>query len=138
MATTRGQQQPFQPMFQATPHFGHMAEQMQRCIQECLSCYSVCEQTLAHCLKKGGKHAAPELMKSLVDCAESCRMSAAMMSRESAFHARHCMLCADICKACEEACEEFPDDAQMKACADACRSCSEACRAMGSSAGAHA
>jgi hypothetical protein len=73
-------------------------------------------------------------MKALVDCAESCRMSAAMMSRESNFHARHCALCADICKACEEACEEFPDDAQMKACADACRSCFEACRAMGARA----
>jgi hypothetical protein len=129
MATT--QSAGFQAAFQSTPHFGHMAAQMQRCIEECLSCFSVCEQTLAHCLKKGGKHAAPELMKALVDCAESCRMSAAMMSRESSFHARQCALCADICKACEEACEEFPDDAQMKACADACRSCFEACRQMG-------
>lgn len=133
MASTRGQQ-PFQPMFEGTPHFGHMGEQMQRCIQECLSCFSVCSQTLSHCLRKGGKHAAPELAKVLVDCAESCQLSAAMMSRESAFHARHCMLCADICKACEEACEEFPDDAQMKACADACRACSAACRAMGARA----
>jgi hypothetical protein len=133
MATAQSQQT-FQPMFQATPHFGHMAEQMQRCIQECLSCFSVCEQTLAHCLKKGGKHAAPDLVKLLVDCAESCRMSAAMMSRESAFHARHCALCADICKACEEACEEFGSEAQMKACADACRSCAAACRSMGAHA----
>jgi hypothetical protein len=131
MATTQGQ---YQPAFHATPHFGHMAEQMQRCIDECLSCFSVCEQTLAHCLKKGGKHAAPDLVKLLVDCAESCRMSAGMMSRESAFHARHCMLCADICKACEEACEEFGNDAQMKACADACRSCAESCRTMGAHA----
>jgi hypothetical protein len=129
MATTTGSQG-FQAAFQGSPHFGHMGEQMQRCIQECLSCFSVCEQTLAHCLRKGGKHAAPELVKVMVDCAESCRMSAAMMSRESAFHARHCGLCADICKACEEACEEFAGDAQMKACADACRSCADACRQM--------
>ncbi len=73
-------------------------------------------------------------MKALFDCAESCRMSAAMMSRESRFHARHCALCADVCKACEEACEAFPDDAQMKACADACRACFQACRAMGAHA----
>ncbi|ACL64298.1 protein of unknown function DUF326 [Anaeromyxobacter dehalogenans 2CP-1] len=129
MATTTGTQG-FQAAYQGTPHFGHMAEQMQRCIQECLSCFSVCEQTLAHCLRKGGRHAAADLVKVMVDCAESCRMSAAMMSRESAFHARHCELCADICKACEEACEEFGGDAQMKACADACRSCAEACRQM--------
>jgi hypothetical protein len=137
MATTTRRQQLFQPTFQATPHFGHMAEQMQRCIQECLSCFSTCEQTLAHCLKKGGKHAATDLVKVLMDCAESCRISASMMSRESAFHARHCAFCADVCKACEEACEAFGDEAQMKACADACRSCSESCRSM-STMGAHA
>jgi hypothetical protein len=43
-------------------------------------------------------------------------------------------MCADVCKACEESCEQFPDDAQLKACADACRSCAEACRAMGAMA----
>lgn len=133
MATTHGQQT-YQPTFHTTPHFGHMAEQMQRCIDECLSCFSVCEQTLTHCLKKGGKHAAPDVVKLLVDCAESCRMSAAMLSRESAFHAQHCSLCADICKACEAACEELGNDAQMKACADACRSCHDACRSMGAHA----
>jgi hypothetical protein len=130
MATTTSQHG-FEAAFLASPHFSHMAEQMQRCIEECLSCLSTCEQTIVHCLKKGGRHAQPDHIRLLMDCAESCRMSASMMSRESRFHARHCALCADICKACEESCEEFPDDAQMKACADACRSCFEACRAMG-------
>jgi hypothetical protein len=129
MATAKGQAS-FQPTYEATPHFGHMAEAMRRCIQECLSCFSTCEQTLAHCLRKGGRHAAVDHVKLLLDCAETCRTSAAMMSRESAFHQRQCLMCADVCKACEESCEEFGDDAQMKACADACRSCSNACRAM--------
>ncbi|WP_242345178.1 four-helix bundle copper-binding protein [Anaeromyxobacter terrae] len=129
MATVSGQQG-FQATFQATPHFSHMDEQMRRCIQECLSCFSVCEQTLAHCLKKGGKHAAADHVKLLMDCAESCRMSAALLSRESVFHLHQCATCAEICKACEESCEEFAGDAQMKACADACRSCAEACSTM--------
>jgi hypothetical protein len=133
MATAQGQQS-FQATFQASPHFGHMRETMQRSIQECLSCFSICEQTLTHCLRKGGKYAAPEVTKVLVDSAESCRMTAAMMSRESDFSARQCMLCADICKACEEACENFGSDAQMKACSDACRSCADACRAMAAQA----
>jgi hypothetical protein len=135
MATTQsGGRTTFQAHFEASPHFGHMAEQMQRCIQECLSCFSICEQTLAHALKRGGRHATADLTRALLDCAESCRMSAAMMSRESAFHARQCALCADVCKACEEACEAFADDPQMKACADACRSCFESCRTMGAHA----
>ncbi len=134
MATSMNPQGGFQAAFQASPHFGHMGEQMQRCIQECMSCFSVCEQTLAHCLRKGGKHAAADHVQRLMDCVESCRTSASMMSRESPFHARQCALCADVCKACEESCEAFGDDAQMKACADACRSCWNACRAMGAMA----
>jgi hypothetical protein len=130
---TATSQQAFQA-FQSTPHFSHMAEQMRRCIQECMSCASICQQTLAHCLRKGGKHADPQHAQLLMDCAESCSTSVSMMSRESPFHARHCGLCADICKACEEACERFPDDAQMRACADACRSCFESCRSMGAMA----
>ena len=61
-------------------------------------------------------------------------MSAAMMLRESQFHSAHCALCADICKACEESCEEFSGDAVMKACEDACRKCAESCRRMGQQA----
>ena len=133
MATMTGQTG-FQAALQTTPHFGHMAEQVRRSIQECMSCFSICEQTLAHCLRKGGKHASAANVQLLIDCAESCRTSVSLMSRESAFHARHCAMCADICKSCEESCEQFPDDAQMKACADACRSCAEACRRMTASA----
>jgi len=51
---------------------------------------------------------------------------------------RHCALCAEICKACEESCEEFAGDATMKACEDACRRCFESCRRMGQDARAAA
>lgn len=123
-----------QASYQSTPQFRQMDQLLQRCIEECLSCAVVCEQTLAYCLKQGGKHAEEEQIKLLIDCAESCRMSAAMMSRGSRFHARHCAMCAEICKACEESCEEFGDEPQLKACADACRSCFESCRQMGANA----
>ena len=51
---------------------------------------------------------------------------------------RHCALCAEIRKACEESCEEFAGDATMKACEDACRRCFESCRRMGQDASAAA
>jgi hypothetical protein len=133
MANVTGQQGT-QATFRSTPQFSQMDALMRRCIEECLSCFSVCEQTLAHCLKQGGKHVEEEHLKLLIDCAESCRMSAALMSRESQFHHRHCAMCAQICKACEESCEEFGAEPQMKACADACRSCFEACSQMGANA----
>ena len=116
---------------QLSPHFAQLDEKMQACIKDCLACATVCEQTITHCLRKGGKHAAPDHIQLLTDCAAMCQTSAMMMARNSSFHARHCALCADVCKACEESCEQFGADAQMKACADACRTCHEACREMG-------
>ncbi len=116
---------------QLSPHFAQLDERMQACIKDCLACATVCEQSITHCLRKGFKEAAPDHIQLLSDCAAMCLMSASMMARTSRFHTRHCALCADICKACEESCEQFADDAQMKACADACRTCHEACREMG-------
>lgn len=119
---------------QLSPMYGQLPDEMQRCIENCLACATVCEQTIAHCLAKGGKHAAPEHVRLLIDCAELCRTSATLMTRGSDFHRQHCALCADVCHACEESCEEFPDDPQMKACADACRTCAGSCRRMGANA----
>ncbi len=116
---------------QLSPHFAQLDERMQACIQDCLACAMACEQSITHCLCKGGKQAAPVHIHLLSDCADLCRTSATMMARSSRFYARHCALCADVCKACEESCEQFGDDAQMRACADACRACHEACQEMG-------
>ena len=118
------------------PH--SISAEMQECIQNCIDCARSCKETLAHCLSKGGKHAAEAHIRLLIDCAEACDMSASMMLRGSEFHAQHCALCADICKACEESCEEFPDDATMKRCEDACRRCFESCRRMAQAARASA
>lgn len=111
----------------------HVTPDMQRCIDDCLACARSCREAFAHCLEKGGKHAEATHITLLLDCAESCDMSAAMMLRGSEFHAQHCALCAEVCKACEESCEEFAGDAMMAACADACRQCFESCRRMGQS-----
>jgi hypothetical protein len=119
---------------QLSPMFGQLDEKTQNCIKDCLACATVCTQTISHCLQQGGRHAAADHIKLLSDCADMCRMSASMMARGSIFHARHCSLCAEVCKACEESCEEFGDDPQMKACADACRTCWDACRQMGAHA----
>ena len=108
-----------------------MSSEMQECIRNCIDCTRACRETLAYCLSKGGKHVAESHIRLLMDCAEACDMSASMMLRGSEFHARHCALCAEICKACEESCEEFAGDATMKACEDACRGASSRAGAWG-------
>ena len=43
---------------------------MQRCIQECLRCHGVCLTAIAHCLRKGGRHADPNHITTMLDCVE--------------------------------------------------------------------
>jgi hypothetical protein len=106
-------------------------ELMQTCLSDCLKCYELCMQLIPYCLEKGGKHANPEHMKLLMDCAEMCQTSANFLLRGSKQHASTCTTCALICRVCGISCDEFgEDDEQMKACAAACFKCAESCEAM--------
>ena len=109
---------------------GQMGQAMQDCITECLSCHSVCLQTVAHCLQMGGRHAEAAHIGLLLDCAEICQTSANFMLRGSPLHARTCAVCAEVCERCAEDCDRFGDDARMKACAESCRRCAASCRQM--------
>jgi len=107
-----------------------MNDAMQKCIQNCTECHNICVATLAHCLAMGGKHVEAAHIKSLLDCAQTCAMSADFMLRGSDLHPQACGVCADACEHCAISCEQFGDDEQMKACAVACRRSAESCRQM--------
>ena len=107
-----------------------MNPEMQECINACLDCHSVCLQTVAHCLQKGGRHAEASHIGLLLDCAEICQTSANFMLRGSHLHTRTCDVCAEVCEMCATGCEQFGDDEMMTACAEACRRCAESCRRM--------
>lgn len=107
-----------------------MSGEMETCIQNCLDGYKICSQLLSHCLEKGGKHADPQHIKLLLDCATICEVSADFMLRNSDRHSSICEVCAEICIACAESCEAIADDAMMKKCVDACRKCASSCEQM--------
>jgi hypothetical protein len=44
------------------------------------------------------------------------------------FKSETCRVCADICEACAESCDQFEGNAEMKICATGCRKCTESCR----------
>jgi hypothetical protein len=112
-----------------------MSEEMLQCIEECTHCAAICIETTHHCLQMGGEHAAPEHIRTLLDCAEMCQTSANFMLRMSDMHGQVCGVCAEACRRCAESCEQFGDDKTMELCAQTCRSCEESCRQMAS--GAH-
>ena len=111
-----------------------ITKEMQQCIDECLNCYSICLQTVQHCLELGGKHAEASHIRVLDDCAEICQTSAGFMLRGSPMHARVCGVCAEVCRECERECRRMGDDETMRECADACRRCAESCERMAKAA----
>jgi hypothetical protein len=111
-----------------------MDAEMENCIANCMNCHRVCEQTMVHCIKKGGPHAAPEHLATLRDCAQICATSADFMIRSSPRHALTCGVCATICEQCADDCARMADDEQMRHCVDACRRCAESCHQMAGAA----
>ena len=116
-------------------HHTPASAEMTACIQACLDCYRHCQHTaLTHCLEMGGEHVEPKHFRLMMDCAESCRTSAAMMINDSPYHAESCRLCAQICRDCAESCRRVGD---MDECVRACEQCADACEAMAAQAGKH-
>lgn len=110
---------------------GHaMSGEMEQCISNCLDCHRSCEETAAYCMQMGGKHAAPEHLRALHDCAQICITSADFMLRGGELHPQVCGVCAQACTRCADSCEQFGSDAQMKECAQICRTCAESCQKM--------
>ena len=106
-----------------------MTPQMQDCVEACMACHSMCEETMSSCLQMGGQ-AQMQIMRTLIDCTEMTRMCADMTMRRSPMMAEMCRMCAQACDLCAEACMAMPDNEQMMQCALSCRRCAEACRAM--------
>jgi hypothetical protein len=112
-------------------HDTRITDDMRLCIEECLGCHRVCLETVNHCFSLGGKHAIPRHIGLLLDCAQICSTSADFMLRGSEFHPRTCGVCAELCAACADSCQEIgPRDAIMQRCVEACRRCGDSCRRM--------
>jgi hypothetical protein len=111
----------------------HTNDEMQKCIQLCQECHALCTQTVVHCLKLGGRHAAPEHISLLLDCAQICETTAQYLLRGSSLHERMCGLCAEVCRQCGQNCVQVAGDDQMvKQCAEMCRRCADSCERMAS------
>jgi hypothetical protein len=105
-----------------------ISDNMNRCIEVCLSCYRACLGTaMNHCLETGGKHTEPVHFRLMMACAEICRTSAHFMLINSPHHRHTCKECAEICSECADDCERIGD---MEECVKVCRACAVSCKAM--------
>ncbi|NLI73719.1 MAG: four-helix bundle copper-binding protein [Euryarchaeota archaeon] len=106
---------------------------IEKCIQDCKECHSICTAIISHCLKMGREHANERHISILQDCADICKLSEDGMLRSSEMMERICRLCGDICTTCADSCESFTDDNFMEKCAEVCRICADSCRQMSKS-----
>ena len=106
----------------------HLSPEMERCIDDCLRCYSAClGAAMHHCLEAGGEHVAPPHFRLMMACSEICRTSAHFMLIGTPHHKHICRECAEICEECARDCERLEG---MESCVQACRRCAESCNAM--------
>ena len=105
---------------------------VQRAIEDCTECHAICVQTMQYSVQQGGPYVAPDFLRLLEDCAQTCQTSEDFMLRGSPFSAAICTVCAEVCDQCAVSCDQVGrgTDAQLRACADQCRRCAESCRQM--------
>lgn len=104
--------------------------EVKACIEACTACAVACNYCAGCCLQEEDAGMMAKCIALDVDCAQSCAMAAALMTRSSPFADKFCTLCAEICTACGDECAQHDMD-HCQRCAAACRACAEACRSMG-------
>ena len=97
------------------------------CSVACYSCFVACERCAAECLKERDVNMLANCIKLDLVCAAICKTTGEALSLGSEFSHKLCQLCADICVACAEECEQHDAMTHCKECAEECRKCSEAC-----------
>ena len=104
----------------------HLNVELMECLQRCLNCYSICNQTLQHCLEMGGLHSKNEHIQLLIDCTKICETAASFITRNSKLHMDICRVCAEVCRLCAKSCSAIEDDT-MAICAEVCTECATSC-----------
>ena len=84
---------------------GSDVAEMVRCIRLCLDCADVCEAT-ARILIRQTEPDLGVLRAEIEACVAACRASAEECDKHASHH-EHCRICAEVCRRCEQACEDL-------------------------------
>jgi hypothetical protein len=107
----------------------HITEEMALCISLCEDCHDAAAETIGHCLARGGRYAAPELLEALLDCQQLCDLARDTLLRDSPLQRGAGALCAGACLRCADLCAVLADeDPMMDRCAELSRRCAECWR----------
>jgi hypothetical protein len=105
-------------------------ERYQGLINALNNCAAECSQCAMACLDEEDVNMMRRCIRIDIDCADTCRLTASLLSRESE-HGEHLLKeCVEICNACAKECEKHTGMEHCRKCAEACRHCAEECGAM--------
>ncbi len=106
-------------------------EEHKQVLQLLNACIAACNHCASACLEEQEVAMLARCIKTDIDCAEICSLTAAFVARDSEFSEKLLVECAAICDACAEECEKHAKMGMRhcEECARACRECADACRA---------
>ena len=106
-----------------------MGEQNKNLIDLLFQCAMSCNQCAVACLDEHDVKNLTRCIKLDMDCSEICRLTANLLSRDSARAELLLTTCAEICYACAEECDRHAKMGMehCRKCAETCRKCADAC-----------
>lgn len=104
-------------------------DSFQNCIDACSACANVCDNCSARCLRQDAVAATARCIESHIECAQLCRVTAAVLSRNCESAKVVCRLCAEWCRGWADECTKRPMDS-CRLCAKACKECAAECERM--------
>jgi hypothetical protein len=90
-------------------------------------CATMCEHCASACLQEDDVKMLAKCIRLDLDCAEICKTTATLLSRNAEHNPGLMQACIQICKACAEECEKHSHMEHCRECAEICRRCEEVC-----------
>lgn len=105
-----------------------MEQMFQNCITSCEKCQAACLRAITQGLETGGEYSRLEHIRLLLDCAESCQVSANFLLRGSPSAGYFCSVGARLC---DRYVRDYKRLSGLEACVAACEKAAALCRQMG-------
>lgn len=113
----------------------NISDSLIRCIDDCYACAQICTACADACLAESDSDRLKQCIRLNLDCADICGISGTMASRHTGSNPQVLSLvldaCRTACRICAEECSKHAGHHKhCRICAETCRQCEESCDAV--------
>lgn len=94
--------------------------------EQLMECAATCDYCFGACLNEENVMMMTRCIELDRECADICRLTASILTRDSENKESYLKLCAEICDACGDECGKHDND-HCRKCSKMCKECAEAC-----------